>query len=145
MENLSDKTPPKNWWSRNWKWFVPVGCLSVLIVTAGIAFAIISFILGLMKSSDVYREAVERAKYNAGVIEALGAPVEEGLMYTGKIAVQGDSGRADIAIPISGPKGKGIIHAQAVKTSGRWVFGLLAVHIEDTGERIDLLGEEDYL
>jgi hypothetical protein len=26
------ETGNPNWWSRNWKWFVPVGCLSLILL-----------------------------------------------------------------------------------------------------------------
>ena len=47
----------KGWWGRNWKWFLPVGCLGLIVIALGG----ITLVLGIMKSSDVYKESVARA------------------------------------------------------------------------------------
>lgn len=92
-----------------------------------------------MKSTDVYKTAVARAKSDSAVTEALGTPIEEGWFMTGKTNVEGTSGEADIGIPISGPKGKGTIYAVAKKTAGRWTYSTLEVEVKESGQRIGLL------
>jgi hypothetical protein len=129
----------KNWFDRNWKWFVPLACLWGLAVAAGFCALIVYFAFGLMKTSDVYKEALARAKANPAVVRALGAPIEEGLFVSGSIQVSGPSGDADLAIPLSGSKGKGTIFLEARKSAGRWSFSKLLVEVDDTKERIDLL------
>jgi hypothetical protein len=57
----------------------------------------------------------------------------------GSISVSGSSGQADLAIPISGPIGKGTIYAVASKAAGQWTFSKLVVEIKATKERIDLI------
>ena len=52
--------------------------------------------------------------------------------------MEGSSGEADIAIPISGPKGQGTIHAVAKKSAGEWTYTTLEVEIKETGKRIPL-------
>jgi hypothetical protein len=128
-----------DWWSRNWKWFVPVGCLSVvLLFAAGIAL-LITFVFGMIKSSDAYGEALARAKASPAVIEALGSPIKEGYFTSGSINETGRSGDAELAIPISGPKGSGTIYLEAEESAGQWSFSTLQVEVEKSGERIDLL------
>jgi hypothetical protein len=95
-------------------------------------------VFGLIRSSDVYQQALERASSSEAVVEALGDPVEPGWYLTGSINVQGASGQADISIPIAGPRGKGTIYASARKTAGRWDYSLLEVEVEGREERIDL-------
>ena len=128
----------ENWWRRNWKWFVPV-CIGAIVLFVGFCAVILSLVFGFMKSSDVYKEAVARAKANAAVMEALGAPVEEGFLVSGNISVSGSSVQADLAIPISGPKGSATVYAVATRSAGEWTFSALVVAIKESGERIDLL------
>jgi hypothetical protein len=45
----------RNWWDRNWKWFVPVGCLGSLILFLGFIAAIMLLVFGMMKSSGAYK------------------------------------------------------------------------------------------
>jgi len=128
-----------NWWSRNWKWFVPVGCLSSLLLLVGFVALILAFVFGMMKSSDVYKQALARANASPAVVDALGAPIKEGFFISGSINVSGPSGDAELAIPISGPKGDGTIYLEARKSAGEWSFSKLLVEIKTSNKRIDLL------
>jgi hypothetical protein len=127
------------WWQRNWKWFVPVGCLGLLAIFTGFVALILTFIFGMMKSSDVYKGALATAKADPAIEMALGTPIEEGLFVMGNINISGSSGKADLAIPIFGPYDEGTIYAVAEKSKGRWTFSTLLVEIKTSGESIDLL------
>ena len=116
----------ENWWSRNWKWFVPVGCLGTIILVVGFVAVIIFVVFSFMKSSDVYKEAVMNAKANSSVVEVLGSPIEEGLFVSGNINVSGTSGRANLSIPISGPNGKATLFVVATREAGNWNFSILS-------------------
>jgi hypothetical protein len=128
-----------NWWTRNWKWFVPTGCLTIIVLFVAFIASICLIVFGAMKSTDVYKDAVARAKANPAVIEALGSPIKEGMFVSGNTNVNGASGESNLSIPISGPKGKGTIYLSAKKSLGRWEYQNLVVEIQSTGERIDLL------
>ncbi len=132
-----------SWWSRNWKWFVPVGCLTTLLFFAAAVMVIASLVFGVMKSSDAYVLALARAKASPAVIERLGVPIKEGFFAGGNINVNGPSGEAELSIPISGPKGSATIFLEARKSAGQWSFGKLLVEVKGSNERIDLLAEPD--
>src|ERR1700737_2574794 len=142
---MSPETPPplpaqpkRNWWTRNWKWFVPTGCLTIVVLFAIFIASIVLVVFRALKSTDVYKDAVAKAKANPAVIEALGSPIKEGMFVSGNTNVNGASGEANLSIPISGPKGKATIYLKAEKSLGRWNYTDLVVEIEKTGERIDL-------
>ncbi len=105
----------------------------------GVAFFVCIFVLvfSVIKSSDAYRTALDRAKNDDRVVAALGTPIHDGLVPSGKTNVSGPSGEADLAIPISGPKGKATIYVVGKKSAGKWDFSKLVVQI-DGGEMIDL-------
>src|SRR5215475_8462759 len=132
--------PQRNgWFGRNWKWFVPVGCLSI-IVTGLAVVAVVAFLaIGAIKSSDVYQQAVAKTRSNQAVVRELGEPIEAGLRISGSINVHNDSGNADVRIPVSGPKKSGAIYATAIKKQGKWDFTALEVEIEGETKRINLL------
>jgi len=92
-----------------------------------------------MKSTDVYKEALARAKANPAVIDSLGSPIKEGFLVSGNTNVNGASGEANLSIPISGPNGKGTVYVAANKSLGRWNYSGLVVEIAKTHQRIDLL------
>ena len=62
-----DQPPQRSWWGRNWYWVVPVGCLVPLLVCGGGLVLIFTSALGIIKSSDVYKDALSRAKESPAV------------------------------------------------------------------------------
>ena len=132
-------TAGPNWWKRNWKWFVPLGCFTVALLFLAFVGSILVIVFSAMKSTDVYKQALARAKADPAVIEALGSPIKDGFLLSGNTNVNGASGESNLAIPISGPKGKGTIYVAANKSLGRWNYTGLVVEIAKTHQRIDLL------
>jgi hypothetical protein len=129
----------KGWFGRNWKWFVPVGCLSMVMMIVVLVAAVAYFALGSIKSSYVYQEAIAKTRSNAAVVRELGEPIEPGWLISGNINVNESSGNADVSIPVSGPKKSGKVYVSAVKKLGKWDFSALEVEIEGKTERINLL------
>ncbi|MFN2476635.1 MAG: cytochrome c oxidase assembly factor Coa1 family protein [Chthoniobacterales bacterium] len=136
--HTSPTVPRRGWWSRNWKWFVPTGCLSLIALFCIFIALIVFVVFGAMKSTDVYKTAVARAKSNPAVTAALGSPITEGMFLSGSANTSGGSGTADLSIPISGPKGKGTIYVTATKAGGDWDYSKLYVEVDKTKERIQL-------
>ena len=132
-------TPKPNWWKRNWKWFVPLGCFTLVLAFVIFVSSILMIVFGAMKSTEVYKEALTRAKADPAVIEALGSPIKDSLFMSGNTNVNGASGESNLAIPISGPKGKGTIYVSARKSLGEWNYSGLVVEVAQTHQRIDLL------
>ncbi len=135
-EQTTEKKRP--WLARNWGWLIPIGCLGMLLAFAAFVGAIFLLVTSVVKSSDVYREALARAEKDPRVTDALGSPLEVGWMISGSIETTGPSGQADIAIPVSGPRGSARIYATAEKRAGRWRFDTLLMRTPE-GREIDLL------
>ena len=113
-------TARPNWWKRNWKWFVPLGCFTLALLFLTFVGSILVIVFNAMRSTDVYREALARAKADPAVIEALGSPIKDGFLVSGNTNVNGASGETNLAIPLSGPRGKGTIYVFANKSNGQW-------------------------
>jgi len=129
----------KGWWERNWKWAVP----TFVLVTIGVfVWALVGFVMGAFRSSYVYQEALARARAHPAVVEQLGTPIEPGRFVSGNLSVSGANGEADLAIPLSGPKGRGTLYARAMKPAGEWRFSMLLFAPENRQQRIDLLEEQ---
>ena len=129
--------PRKSWFSRNWKWFVPV----ILIVVFGLPLVVMGSVFAAMKNSDAAKESVLKAQANALVVQKLGAPIQEGWLVSGSINVSTTSGDADLAVPISGPKGQGKIYVTAHKGAGAWDYQVMVAVIEGSNQRINLLSD----
>lgn len=129
----------RNWWQRNWKWFVPTGCLTLAALAAAFVACAVIFVFTLMKSSDAYQIALARAKADRRVTEAIGMPINDSWFVSGSTNVTGGSGTADLSIPIHGPKGAATIYCTATKSAGQWQYSQLVVSITNSKQRIDLL------
>jgi hypothetical protein len=133
-----NQAPPPGWWSRNWKWVVPTGIVAVVGGIAGFIYLIFSLVMGLMKSSEPFKHAMERANASEQVQVALGTPVEPGMFIMGSINTSGASGNASLAIPVSGPKGGGTLYVEARKSAGTWTYSTLEANIPGHTPNIDL-------
>ncbi len=118
---------------------MPLCCFTVALLFLVFVGSIVLIVFSAMKSTDVYKEALARTKTNPAVTEALGSPIKDGFLVSGNTNVNGASGESNLAIPISGPKGKGTIYVSATKSLGRWIYSGLVVEVSGTHERIDLL------
>jgi hypothetical protein len=118
---------------------VPLGCFTVALLFLAFIGSILVIVFSVMKSTDVYKGALARAKADPAVIEALGSPIMDGFLVSGNTKVTGASGESNLAIPISGPNGKGTIYVSANKSLGQWNYLGLVVEVEQTHERSDLL------
>ncbi|WP_264551684.1 cytochrome c oxidase assembly factor 1 family protein [Flavobacterium sp. N2038] len=138
MEDSNELIQRKSWWDRNWKWFVPTGCLSIIVLIglfiAGVFFGVTS----MMTESDVYKDSMIAVKNNKIIIEKLGNPVETDGMISGSISTSNNAGNCNLQVPLKGPKGKGTLFIIANK-QGKWKYEQLSVYIEKTQEEIDLL------
>jgi hypothetical protein len=132
----------KGWWGRNWPWVLPVGLLGVILACAGCCGGIFVFVFGVLKSSDVYKQALAKAQANPAVVAQLAEPIQAGWMVMGSIQDQGATGTAGFEFPISGPKGSATIHVQAIKAGGTWTYTALWVQIHPAETRIELLATD---
>lgn len=112
------------------------------IVTLVLLFvvAIVGVVLWVMRQSDVNRLAMEKVRQNPAVVERLGTPIEMGWMISGSISTAGDSGSAEVTIPIHGPKGGADMYVSARKAMGNWSFTDLTVKTS-SGESIRVAGD----
>jgi hypothetical protein len=134
----------RSWWRRNARWLVPlIIILAMAVLFVGVFALAASFVMGMMKSSGAYKEGLARAKECPAVQAALGTPIKDGFFVTGNVSTGGTSGKADLAVPISGPKGKATLCVVASKSAGQWSFSTLAVEVKGSSENISLLAEKE--
>jgi hypothetical protein len=132
-------TLPKSWFSRNWKWFVPTLVLGLVLLVATAVGALLTLLLGLMKSSEPYQHAVSVASSNPDVVRELGAPIAPGWYLSGGERESGSSGDADLAIPLKGKLRHGTVYVVAKKTDGVWSYDKLEMLVDGHDVPIKLL------
>jgi Cytochrome oxidase complex assembly protein 1 len=130
--------PARSWWGRNWKWVVPVGCLTPILVCGGIFTLIVTLVFGLIKSSDPYTDSLASLSADPRVTAVLGTPIEPGFLVTGNINLSGSSGQADISYRVSGPLDSAAVYVISEKSAGQWSYTTFVVQPDSTDTPINL-------
>jgi hypothetical protein len=131
--------PRKGWFARNWKWLVPSGCLTMVVLVFALIAGIVSVVEMSIKSSGAYTQAWAQVQAAPIVSSTIGLPLKQGMFVSGNINTSGDAGDADISFSVSGPKGSGKIYAVSNETGGVWHSETLQLQVDGQSDRIDLL------
>lgn len=144
MESVPEggMAPQPSWWSRNWKWAAPAGCLALfscgclgfVVLGLGAAGAGIAAIA----SAAPMEEAIQAATSDPEVQRTLGTPIKAGLQRQISVNTRNGRGHATLSIPLDGPTADGVLHAEADKDGETWNFSRLVVDVPGNDE-IDLL------
>lgn len=130
--------PKLGWWSKNWRWIAPLGCLGAIVSTVVLGV----MVMWALQGSGAYAHAMARIERSPAAAEALGQPIRSGLVMRGKVQQDEYSGQAVMSVPVYGPKGQGTLKIGARrKPNGRWEFSRLLLEVEGRPEPIDLLHE----
>ena len=136
----------KSWFSKNWPWVLPLGCCSGCLVmfvvfVLGSGVALFNVMDEVIEMSPV-EEIVTKAENNPKVITLIGENIEASGFPNGNIAMQNGDGDVDFSIDVRGSKGEGTLYATGIRANEKWVFEELYIIVKETGEQINLLGNE---
>jgi len=129
----------KSWLEQHPRSKIPLGCLTLLFLIGMFVVLLVTIITTSFRSSDVYKQAMAEAAANEQVHAQIGNPIKADWLISGELKVSNDTGSANLAIPISGSRGRGTIRAVASKSGGVWRFSCLQVVVEGHRSVIDLL------
>ncbi|MDQ6531836.1 cytochrome c oxidase assembly factor Coa1 family protein [Flavobacterium sp. LHD-85] len=138
MEDSNELIQRKSWLNRNWKWLIPSGCLTLLILFGLFIGGIFYEVTSIIKDSEAYKESMTAVQNNKLVVEKLGSPIETDGMVSGNVTSTNDVRTCDVQVPLKGPKGKATLFVVGEKR-GKWKYREMSVYIESTNEKIDLL------
>jgi hypothetical protein len=120
-------------------WIIFGAVLGGGVLIAFFVFAIMAAVFGALRSSEPYHHSIEVATHDRRVIAALGSPIRPGWLPSGSFNVNGASGDATLEIGLDGTAHRGTVFVIAHRSEGVWSYQNLAVRVEETGQRIDLL------
>jgi hypothetical protein len=123
----------KSWIRRNWMWLLAVW-LGLALTGAAIGFI-------ALQNSEARQMAIARANASPALAARLGQPLKFGWFSWGEWEVNEAGGHAELAIAVSGPKGKGTLYLEARKTAGFWHLNTLDFGDGLEADTIDLLSE----
>lgn len=118
---------------------VALACGGVFVGACLLAAAIFAASLTALRTSGAYQLALSTATRAPAVVAALGAPVQAGWLTLGQVEVTAAGGRANLEIPVSGPRGAGTIRACASKGAGKWTLTCLTVHVAGRSAPLQLV------
>jgi hypothetical protein len=131
---------PPGCWSKHWKKIIGCGCLAILAGFIAFFCFVFFVVVASMKSSDAFKESLDKAQHNAEVTGKLGEPVKPGMFVGGSVNRAGESGEAKIDYSISGPKGEAKVYVEGARSGGEWRWSLMEVRLQD-GHVINLIEE----
>jgi len=123
LRRHADKTKQSGTYrGRTWRRTLVFWLFSVVVFLV----LLVAFVEYEIRSSQVYQASVAEARVSAEVKEILGQPIDGGWFNSGEISQSSNgTGHASLTIPLSGPKGKGVLKVEAGRQSGRWRFSML--------------------
>ena len=107
--------------------------LAGLVVVA----AALWWVMTAITDSEPYRLAIHALATSREAASELGEPIEPGVPRGG-FRIAGGAGRADLEVPVAGPRGRGTVFLDARMEGGAWRLERLELVIGATGRRIDL-------
>ena len=130
---------PRSWWSKNWKWVVPVGgCFTIIVLGILLLGTAIFGFFSSVKSSSGSEEALQLAQQNPKVIEILGEPIEEDGIGSFSVNINNGLKTSEVTLPIKGPKGEATLHVKSRGSDDNTVYEIFELQVDETGELIDL-------
>ena len=126
--------PPRRWFRRNWKWFLP-GMFVLAIAMAAIAvFSYVQIRSYRYRQNPSYQAALAAVQSSQQIQNRLGEPiVDSDWNPQGGIEVRNNAsiGEARFNFDISGPNGNAIVTTTARMVDGEWALTSLDVRFSD--------------
>ena len=131
---------PKNWWSRNWKWLVPIcGLILISILlffTTGMNRIATDFAQAYSETA-LYENAIEKVNSEPKINELLGEieSIDKFAILEGEVRYSNANNTVNSTIKINGSKGKANMDISADKISGKWSFTKINVRIKKPADK----------
>lgn len=81
--------------------------------------------------AELADELVRMANRDETIVSAIGMSVRRTGAATGSVQNTKDGIRAFLAIPIAGLDGRGLLYVNGLRTTGRWWFASVSLHVSD--------------
>ncbi len=138
----------RSWWKRNWKWFLPVfGILLLLVVSIGTSpiGTRISNIAKVYVDPYLMDDALSKAHENKEVVGLLGIlePINAMDIMQGIVNYSNNDTTIDIYVQVKGSKGKGRMRVFADWNKDKWKYNNISIVGKNLKEPIVVLENEE--
>ena len=110
------RQPRRGWFRRNWLWFVPAFFLAMILLGVGGFFGFIECNAYRLRSSDLYKKAMQKVMADAKVQNAVGQPLT--LIKWPLPSYSDTETDLEIYCDLHGPKGIAKMHVRVRKNVG---------------------------
>lgn len=135
--------PPGHWLARNARWLVPAVVVVLLSMVLLSCAGLVLMVMHMMRTSPPHQMAMPLVFENDRVVQALGTPIEQGALVQGSFSTSGDTGSADLQVPIAGPNGDAVVHIKASKAAGTWTLDHVTVQFESDARKLIIVPAPD--
>lgn len=140
---LSADRPPRGWWTRHWRWAVPLVVVLALMIVVGCSMGWLLRWSALAHASPPMREAMRRAACSPEVVSLLGEPLQADRLPHGDLRV-GPDGRQDVGlmVGVEGPLAAGWLIVRGTRMDDSWDYPVMYV-LDEHEQTIDLSALDD--
>lgn len=137
-------TRPAGWWSRHWRWAMPLTVVMVLGVAGGIvAWSVLRWSEAARESPPM-REALRRAGCSVELVEAFGEPLRTGSMPLGSMQTAIDGQRdVGLTVALEGSRAHGRLFVQGSRRDDVWDYPVMYV-LGENKQTFDLSALDDH-
>ena len=129
----------KNWWNNNWKWFIPMSVISLILAVfiSSDMGAIGADLTKAYSDKQLYENALLKVKSNQKVIELIGEiePIDKLAILEGEVKYTDDNRTVNSSIRIKGSTGKGRMDIIADRVNNEWKYKIINIRIKNPPEK----------
>lgn len=134
----------RNWFKRNWKWFVPVILSSILFI---VIFSLsgsknhMSNFVQAYADTPLYENAVKKSNANKEVQSVLGKlePVDELAILESNVEYGDNNKSVNLSVRVHGNKGTGKMDVLATRKGKGWKYKNIKIRIKQPKQEIVVL------
>jgi len=144
MDN--DLVEQKNWFKRNWKWFVPATVVFIFVLgffLTSNSQGNLTDVVYAYNDAALYEKAIEKSNSNKRVLQTIGIiqPIDKLAILEGNAVYSNDKNMVKLSLRIKGYKENGKLDIIAKKLGSEWIYKKIIVRTKKSKEEIVVVNE----
>jgi|GEM_PF-6495319 len=143
--------PKKNWFERNWLWFIPLTGILILSIVISLLISsaynsVKSFFTGFneqLTATIPVNEAMQRVVEYEYLNQVLGSPITSLASKKTNFKIHNGLVKRSSQTLLKGPLGTGVLYLTVRRKGEEWEFLQMYVLIDATGEEVELLYDNE--
>jgi len=141
---MNDTVEDKNWFKKNWQWFIPlvaVCALGIILISSLASAGNAGDYATAMSDEKLYQNAIDKANENTEVKTILGKleDVNNMAIIESTVEYSNNKQSVDLTVRVRGDKGKAKMDVKADKKGNEWNYSLIKLRIKDPKQEIVVL------